>query len=1036
MKKSHFTSKVAFFFNNCLNLSFVSDKNTYTFVMQSTESDYNNGQMNKPTNISYGCSAARLFALLTALLIGGNVNFAQGFEIAFGGPKEDQGVAIVQTADHGFLEVGFSEGLLGDDNDIDIYVVRTDVDGTTLWERRYDEGFEEFPTEIVSNNGNFLISGHRQEVFNSPSKGYLLCINEFGAMLWSRTYGSADGGQKFNHILVTPDNGYLLTGTFTDGQTGRQDILLLKVDQTGEEIWRQVLGTNRDEEGIAAVLSPNGFVIGANGQSSALIDNNIFFYGVDGLGNFQWSRSYGDNNVGEQINDLIPTSDGNMAFVGSVNNASTALIAKANLNGDTLWYNEVIATPFDNLLNGVIEEEGGDVLVAAGEATPDAVSFNVDILMVKVNANDGSLIYQRLIGDDNVLNTAADLAPTVKGGYALAAFNALANVSFNDMTLYKTDSEGEHLTNHIRGRVFHSTDGCNPFSPGDRGLEGWLVRAESASSIFFSSTDSLGVYDLQVDVDNYTVSLLQKNNRWDICNPVALIVDFSETYDSTRHDFALIPAIDCPLLEVELSAGPAVSCEQQTITVNYGNQGSAAEQGVSVTIELDEILSFESSTIPLSDQDGQLLTFNLADLNAGEQGSFSIDVAVGCAGVQNQQAVSTEANILPVADCAPVSPDWDGSSIEVESFCTDTAIVFTIENKGANPTSNGLSYVVIEDIILVREAIVDLGPSEVEEVTFLFEDFPDGSTFRLIAQQSPGHPGNLFPTAVVEGCTEDGLNNFITGQVAQFADNDGDLNIDILTQEVFVLNTSEILALRAYPKGYQDSIITPNTSLEYTIFFSLDGMSDTIGRVVIRDTLSTLLDLNSLEMGAASHPYDFTLYQNGVLKITFDSIQLHAGGGTGGAGNTSQQQGYLSFRLSQKPNNAVGAVISNRAAVYFDYRAPMSSNSVRHVVGCQELFTSNCLLTSSVNYPSPKGVIINVYPNPFNTITTVNVEGWKDNDTKFEFRLYDLLGRQVLTKNFTGDQTQIERLNLPSATYYYELRGDGVPIGKGNLFVQ
>jgi hypothetical protein len=64
------------------------------------------------------------------------------------------------------------------------------------------------------------------------------------------------------------------------------------------------------------------------------------------------------------------------------------------------------------------------------------------------------------------------------------------------------------------------------------------------------------------------------------------------------------------------------------------------------------------------------------------------------------------------------------------------------------------------------------------------------------------------------------------------------------------------------------------------------------------------------------------------------------------------------------------------------------------------------------------------------------VEGWNNNDTDFEFRLFDLLGRQVYKKNFQGDQTLIQRQNLPTATYYYELWGDGIPIGKGNLFVQ
>jgi len=94
--------------------------------------------------------------------------------------------------------------------------------------------------------------------------------------------------------------------------------------------------------------------------------------------------------------------------------------------------------------------------------------------------------------------------------------------------------------------------------------------------------------------------------------------------------------------------------------------------------------------------------------------------------------------------------------------------------------------------------------------------------------------------------------------------------------------------------------------------------------VVIRDTLSEHLDFNSLEMGAASHPYDFVLYQGGILKITFDSIRIFSDGGAGEADDVTRT-GYATYRLSQKPNTTSGTVIRNRAAVYFDYESPAIS---------------------------------------------------------------------------------------------------------------
>ncbi|MEL6274973.1 MAG: hypothetical protein AAFU03_07715, partial [Bacteroidota bacterium] len=816
--------------------------------------------MTKQTNFSLGFFGGRLLLTLGAILIWSS-SFGQGFEITFGGPKEDQGIAILQMEDHGFLEVGFTEGQSGDDNDIDIFVVRTDVDGTTIWTRQIDEAFAEQPSEVIpSHDGHFLISGYLQAEPNDPDKSYLLKISETGELIWTKTYGDGSSSERLNHIVADPINGgYLLVGTITDSITERTDINLIKVDEDGEEIWRRQLGNVSDnEQGIAAIATNNGFIIGATIRTVIpSFDVDIQLYGISSGGDFQWHRNYGDQNESERLKDMIPTSDGNLVFVGSINE-NIALMFKANLNGDTLWHTEIDANPFDDDLRGVIEEDGGEAYVGVGLGVPDNSSFNTDVLMVKVNSEDGQLIYQRLIGDDDVLNTAEDLVPTIKGGYVIAAFNAQSGVLINDMTLFNTDVDGYHLTDHIRGRVFYSDDGCNPYQPGDLGLGGWLVRAEKEDAIFFSSTDSLGFYDLQVDTGTYEVTLLQQNDRWEICNPIAFSVQFDTPYDSARSDFVLIPELDCPLLDVELSASPAIACDVQSLNISYGNQGTALATDVQVTLELDDLLSYISSSVPVSAQDGQLLTFDLPDLPVGGRQSFTVNAAVACTGLENQQSISSQANILPVEDCAPVDPDWDMSSIEVTSTCDGDSIRFFITNISDNDMTGQLEYIVIEDQVMV----IPPTPFDPLDASQGFEAVTlpaNGSTYRMIAQQVPGHPGNQFPTAFVEGCGENENGNFTTGQVAQFADNDGDLNIDILTQEVLVLNTNVDLALRAYPKGYQDSIITPNTDLEYTIFFPLDSDEITIGRVVIRDTLSTLLDLNSLEMGAASHPYDFTL---------------------------------------------------------------------------------------------------------------------------------------------------------------------------------
>ena len=630
---------------------------------------------------------------------------------------------------------------------------------------------------------------------------------------------------------------------------------------------------------------------------------------------------------------------------------------------------------------------------------------------------------------------AEDVVATLEGGYAIAAYSTLFGALFNDLTLYKTNGLGVFLTNHIREKVYQSLDDCNPFEPGDLGLKDWLVRAESldGDATFFGSTDGLGNFDLQVDTGTYVVSLLRKNNRWEICDP-DFTVDLPELYDSTYHEFPLTAAVDCPLLEVDLSAGPAIGCMEQQITLSYGNQGSVTATDVSTEVILDPALTFIGSTAPVASQDGQTLSFDLPDLAPNDQGEIIITVMVSCGGLIDQQSLTTEALILPnfSESCAPPPAEWDGVIISVEGECDGDEIRFSITNEGMNNMVGPLNYIVVEDQILVRPSTgFTLNAGQTQEVPPLTNE---GGTYRIIAEQSTDYNGSFFPTAVVEGCESEMNPEFSVGQVAQFPDNDGDLNIDILTQEVLVLTSGPNLAMRAYPKGYQDSIITPTTDLEYTVFFGLDN-TDQVERVVIRDTLSPMLDFNTLEVGASSHPYDFVLQQNGVLRITFDSIQFLADGGIGGV-DPELQQGYVTYRLSQKPNNSVGTEINNRAAVYFDYRTPVRTNPVRHVVGCADLFDDNCILTNSSNFPQLTGVKVDIFPNPMRNLTTVRVLDWENPSTRFSWRLYDNSGRLLRTVTSQSDQFEIARQNLPTGSYPYELWGDGQLISNGTLIVQ
>ena len=572
---------------------------------------------------------------------------------------------------------------------------------------------------------------------------------------------------------------------------------------------------------------------------------------------------------------------------------------------------------------------------------------------------------------------------------------------------------------NISGTVFHDLDencGLNGMEPS---LAGWPVNITGlvTGNTLTTLTDSLGQYSFDLcTIDTLAeVSLDVPFNYGQVCgttHTVQLIPGISQT---VVQDIPVHYDTICPLLWVDVSTPFLRRCFENYYTVNYCNYSNVTIEDVYVEVQLDPFMNFTSSEIPENSLGGNLYTFDIGQLAAGECGDFKIHFELDCAATLGTSHC-VDAHIFPDTLC-PNQMNWSGANIEVEAVCENDTVILSVKNTGTAAMAGPLGYIVVEDLIMLNGDQFDLAPGEAE----IMPGIPaNGATYRIEAEQEPGHPfpGNV--AAAVEGCNGTNifglLNLFPLENPNPFIASDCQQNIGS-----FDPNDKQ-----AFPTGYGDEhYIKRNTDIDYLIRFQNTG-TDTAFKVVIIDELDPALDPSSIRPGAASHNYQFELIDGNTLRFTFDDIMLPDSNI-----NEPASHGFIKFKASQKANLPLGTVIENGAAIYFDFNDPIITNTVFHTLG--ENFVE--VINDTDERAAGLGAL-RTYPNPslgdviFEIPETVTAEA--------VFVLHNALGKQLVVDSFSAatNTYRFKRGSLAPGVYFYQVEIEGVGMYSGKIILQ
>lgn len=527
-------------------------------------------------------------------------------------------------------------------------------------------------------------------------------------------------------------------------------------------------------------------------------------------------------------------------------------------------------------------------------------------------------------------------------------------------------------------------------------LKNWNITV-SGEEDYYGTTNANGYCTFYLDTAVYTVTArIPQALWWSLCDTVQT-VEATQAMGSDTVPFVALPLAECPLMSVNVAASMLRRCFNNTVYINYCNQGTEPADSAWVDVMLDEYLSFISSAQPYDSLGNNVYRFYLGDVNSGDCGDFNLTVYVSCDSTVLGQTHCISAHIFPDTLCSP-TPNWSGANIEASVVCQDTLIQFKLENTGQAP-SGTLEYIIIEDDVVLFTGQKSYAPGE----SIMMDYDANGSTWRIESMQEPGHPFSNLALAFEEGCG--GFESL--GFINQFPVNGSSPSFHqtcIPNIGAFDPNDKQ-----GFPNGVgEDHNIRPGQELEYLIRFQNTG-TDTAFTVMIRDTLSAFLDPASVRPGASSHAYTWSLSGEGVITFTFNNIHLPDSNI-----NEPASHGFVQFRIAQQPNLPLGSVIENDAAIYFDFNEPIITNTTWHT-----LYESPLTLATYEAGHSRKQQSLEIWPNPVKDQTNVRLKDASAGNKRVN--LYNSTGQILQSVHFTGQETKLKCPSLPPGQYWIQV---------------
>jgi|GEM_PF-1655963 len=300
----------------------------------------------------------------------------------------------IVTSDGGFLCVGSSTSNIEEGKGKDVFLVKTDGWGHPLWQQFYGGFDDDQASSVVElSDGIFLVAGTTSSFGYGQEDFYVICIDEFGEMLWSETYGTS-GSDIASKIISRKDGSFSVvgtTGSFSPQGWGNRDILIIDIDEKGSLLDYCFVGepSYHNWASDAIETSDGGLLI--VGSADITYENLYDMYAVrlDSNDAVQWEKRFGFGSFYDFGSSVLKLSEDSYLLAGttkSIDSDNDVYLQAIDDNAQPLW-NLTYRGFLNDWCNDICIRDDSSIWFAGYSSSCGAGSFDVLVMSAPIAGN-------------------------------------------------------------------------------------------------------------------------------------------------------------------------------------------------------------------------------------------------------------------------------------------------------------------------------------------------------------------------------------------------------------------------------------------------------------------------------------------------------------------------------------------------------------------------------------------------------------------------------------------------------------------------